>query len=124
MLADDAAWSMPPLASWFGGRDALTVFLRTGPLSGDWRWRHLPARANGQAAVGVYAWDAEEESYLPFALDVMTLEGERIKEVTAFITRSTLGRDRHFYARWPEQSLDPAKVVDVFERFGLPGRLD
>ena len=28
-----------------------------GPLSGAWRWRHLPAHVNGQAAVGVYAWD-------------------------------------------------------------------
>lgn len=57
-------------------------------LSGNFRWRHLPARANGQAAVGCYTWHPEEESFLPFALDVLTLDGERIKEVTAFITRS------------------------------------
>jgi hypothetical protein len=49
-LAEDAAWSMPPLATWYRGHDALTVFLTRGPLSGDWRWRHLPTRANGQAA--------------------------------------------------------------------------
>ena len=74
-----------------------------GPLSGDWRWRHLPARANGQAAVGSYAWYPEDESYRPFALDVLTLDRGRIKEITSFITRSTLSRDRHFYERWPEQ---------------------
>src|SRR5687767_12657018 len=34
MLAEDAAWSMPPLAAWFSGRDALTGFLILGPLSG------------------------------------------------------------------------------------------
>jgi RNA polymerase sigma-70 factor (ECF subfamily) len=124
MLAEDAAWSMPPLASWFGGLDQLRVFLRVGPLSGEWRWRHLPAHANGQPAVGVYSWDAEEESYLPFALDVMTLEGSRIKEITAFITRSTDARDPEFYARWPAQPLDPSKVMAVFERFGLPARVD
>ena len=124
MLAEDAAWSMPPLAAWFSGREALTGFLKLGPLSGDWRWRHLPARANGQAAVGSYCWYAEEQSYLPFALDVLTLDGPSIKEVTSFITRSTLGKDPHFYERWPEQTMDLSRVGAAFERFGLPDRLD
>jgi RNA polymerase sigma-70 factor, ECF subfamily len=124
MLAEDAAWSMPPLPGWFKGHDALRGFLIRGPLSGDWRWRHLPARASGQAAVGSYSWYEEDESYRPFALDVLTLDGARIKGITSFITRSTLSRDRHFYERWPEQRFDPAQVVGAFERFGLPGRLD
>jgi RNA polymerase sigma-70 factor (ECF subfamily) len=124
MLAEDAAWSMPPLAAWFSGRDALEGFLRMGPLSGDWRWRHLPARANGQAAVGSYSWYDEEDAYLPFALDVLTLDGARIGQVTSFITRSTIGRDRHFYERWPEQPLDSSARLSVFQRFGLPDRLE
>jgi RNA polymerase sigma-70 factor, ECF subfamily len=124
MLAKDAAWSMPPLAAWFSGHDALREFLSLGPLSGDWRWRHVPARANGQAAVGSYAWHAGEEAYLPFALDVLTLEGTQIKEITSFITRSTLGRDPDFYLRWPQQPVDLSTVMASFERFGLPGRLD
>jgi RNA polymerase sigma-70 factor, ECF subfamily len=126
MLAKDAAWSMPPLAAWFHGHDALTGFLVAGPLSGDWRWRHLPAHASGQAAVGSYAWYAEEDTYRPFALDVLTLDGEgRLKEITSFITRSTLSRDRHFYEHYPEQPLeDPSKILVAFERFGLPDRLD
>jgi RNA polymerase sigma-70 factor (ECF subfamily) len=124
MLAEDAAWSMPPLPAWFKGHDGIIGFLVRGPLSGDWRWRHLPAHANGQAAVGSYAWYAEEDAYRPFALDVLTLEGARIKEITSFITRSTLSRDRHFYERWPEQHIDESTVVAAFERFGLPGRLD
>lgn len=123
MLAEDAAWSMPPLAAWFSGHDALAGFLIRGPLSGDWRWRHLPARANGQAAVGSYCWHEGEQAYLPFALDVLTLDGAQIKEVTSFITRSTISRDVDFYQRWPEQPADAAEVGAVFERFGLPGRL-
>jgi RNA polymerase sigma-70 factor, ECF subfamily len=123
MLAEDAAWSMPPLASWFSGLDEVTVFLRRGPLSGEWDWRHVAARASGQAAVGVYSWDAGERAHLPFALDVLTLDGDRIKAVTAFITRSIEGRDREYYARWPAQPLDPARAA-AFERFGLPRRLD
>ena len=124
MLAEDAAWSMPPLPAWFHGRDALTGFLVRGPLSGDWRWRHLPARANGQAAVASYCWYEEDEVYRPFALDVLTLDSGRIKEITSFITRSTLSRDRHFYERWPEQEFDGSEVSAAFERFGLPDRLE
>ena len=124
MLAEDAAWSMPPLAAWFSGHDALAGFLIRGPLSGDWRWRHLPAQANGQAAVGSYCWHEGEQAYLPFALDVLTLDGAQIKEVTSFITRSTISRDVDFYQRWPEQPADAAEVGAVFEPFGLPGRLD
>jgi RNA polymerase sigma-70 factor, ECF subfamily len=124
MLAEDAAWSMPPLAAWFTGRDGLTGFLVRGPLSGDWRWRHLPAWASGQPAVGSYCWYAPEQSYRPFALDVLTLDGTGIKEITSFITRSTVGDDPDFYERWPEQPIDSARVTDFFERFGLPGRLD
>jgi RNA polymerase sigma-70 factor (ECF subfamily) len=124
MLAEDAAWSMPPLATWYRGHDALTGFLTVGPLSGEWRWRHLPARANGQPAVGCYTWHADQETYLPFALDVLTLRGAQIKEITAFIARSTDVRDREVFARWPDQPPDPSKVVAIFERCGLPGRLD
>jgi RNA polymerase sigma-70 factor (ECF subfamily) len=124
MLAEDAAWSMPPLPGWFSGHEALRGFLVVGPLSGDWRWRHLPARASGQAAVGSYAWYEEDQAYRPFALDVLTLDGLRIKAITSFITRATLSTDRHFYERWPEQPFDDGNVVAAFERFGLPGRLD
>jgi RNA polymerase sigma-70 factor (ECF subfamily) len=123
MLAEDAAWSMPPLAAWFRGHDALTRFLIRGPLSGDWRWRHLPAHANGQAAVGSYCWHEGEQAYLPFALDVLTLDGAQIKDVTSFITRSAISRDVDFYERWPEQPADAAEGA-TFERFGLPGCLD
>jgi RNA polymerase sigma-70 factor (ECF subfamily) len=116
---------MPPLAAWFRGHEALRGFLQFGPLSGDWRWRHLPARANGQAAVGCYAWYENEGCYRPFALDVLSLEGTKIKEVTSFITRSTLSRDLQSYVRYPEQPLeDDSRILAAFERFGLPDRLD
>jgi RNA polymerase sigma-70 factor (ECF subfamily) len=124
MLAEDAAWSMPPLAAWFSGRDALTGFLRVGPLSGEWRWRHHPAHANGQPAVGSYCWYEPEKAYLPFALDVLTLEGSRIKAITSFITRATEGEDVEFYLRWPAQPTDVSEMAAKFERFDLPGRLD
>jgi RNA polymerase sigma-70 factor (ECF subfamily) len=123
MLAKDAAWSMPPLASWYFG-DELPDFLRVGPLSGEWRWKHVATHANGQPAVGAYTWDEAEGAYLPFALDVLTLEGDRIKQVTAFITRAVASEDREYFMRWPTQANDADKVMSVFEAFGLPARLD
>jgi RNA polymerase sigma-70 factor, ECF subfamily len=118
MLAEDAAWSMPPLASWFGGLEQVRGFLERGPLSGEWRWRHLPASANGQPAVAAYHWDEASGTHLPFALDVMTLEGDRIRQITAFITRTTELDD---FSRWPEAPLDRRLA---FEAFGLPARVE
>jgi RNA polymerase sigma-70 factor (ECF subfamily) len=123
MLAeDDAAWSMPPLASWYGGLAEIEIFLRRGPLSGDWRWRHMPGRANGQLAVGTYTWVEAAQTHLAFSLDVLTLDGERIKEITAFVVRTADTPDG--YSRWPEYAADTSRVQSVFNRFGLPDHLD
>ena len=124
MLAEDAAWSMPPLASWYRGQEAIAAFLAGAPLSGEWQWRHLPTRVSGQAAIAAYTRDAETGAYLPFALDVLTLRGERIQEITSFITRE-LGAldDPEYYVRFPDQALDRRKL-GAFEQFGLPARLD
>ncbi|TML24360.1 MAG: sigma-70 family RNA polymerase sigma factor [Actinobacteria bacterium] len=124
MLTEDASFSMPPLRSWFGGREAIRIFLAGWPLSGIWRWRHLPVRSNGQPALAFYAWDGEVESYLPFALNVLTLRDDRISDVTAFIARAADDPDRRVLARLPEQPYDPLRLAAAFERFGLPERLD
>ena len=89
MLADeDAAWSMPPLASWYGGLAEIEVFLRNGPLSGDWRWRHLPARANGQLAVGTYTWVEAERTHIPFSpRRAHARRARRSRTITAFVVR-------------------------------------
>ncbi|HEV2727092.1 MAG TPA: sigma-70 family RNA polymerase sigma factor [Solirubrobacterales bacterium] len=122
MLTEDVAWSMPPLASWYGGIDEVEVFLRTKPLSGEWRWRHRPTIANGQLAVGTYTWMEQQETHAPFSLDVITLERDRIKEVTAFVVRPADTKDG--YARWPDRAADPRRVESVFRRFGLPDHVD
>jgi RNA polymerase sigma-70 factor, ECF subfamily len=125
MLAEDATFAMPPLATWFGGREAISIFLAGWPLSGDWRWRALPVRANGQHALAFYSWDPDDEAYRPFALNVLAFDAEgRIKDVTAFISRSTPVPDREVIARLPEQPPDPERLAAAFENFGLPDRLD
>jgi RNA polymerase sigma-70 factor, ECF subfamily len=123
MLTEDATFAMPPLGTWFRGRDAIAVFLAGWPLSGKWRWRQVQVRANGQVALAFYSWDPDQESYLPFALNVLTLRGARISDVAAFIARSTPSPDRELLARLPEQPADPQRLMAAFERFGLPERL-
>ena len=97
MLTEDATWSMPPIASWYRGLDDIAVFLREGALVPS--WRHAPTHANGQPAVGCYMWNPERGCYLPAVVDVLTLRGDRIASVTAFIS------------------------AEIFPSFGLPAEL-
>jgi RNA polymerase sigma-70 factor, ECF subfamily len=94
MLSEEATWSMPPYLSLYRGHEQIARFIRDGPL--QVRWRHLPARANGQLAVGCYGWKDERGRYEAMVLDVFTLDGPRLAAVTSFVT--------------PE----------IFDRFGLP----
>jgi RNA polymerase sigma-70 factor (ECF subfamily) len=122
MLTEDATFAMPPLRTWYGGAD-LPDFLRVGPLSGQWRWRHVLVRSNGQPALGFYAWNEDRQAYLAFALNVLTLRGNRVSDVVAFINRSIESTDPESYARYPEEPVDPERMAGYFERFGLPAEL-
>jgi RNA polymerase sigma-70 factor, ECF subfamily len=124
MLTEDAAFTMPPLRTWFRGRDAIRVWLAGSPLSGAWRWRATYVRANGQPALAFYSWDPDEETYLPFALNVLTLRGVEISEVDAFICRQPPAPDREVIARMPEHPYDPERLAAAFGNFDLPERLD
>jgi RNA polymerase sigma-70 factor (ECF subfamily) len=123
MLCEDATFAMPPLASWYAGREAIAIWAARWPLSGAWRWRTLPARANGQPALGFYAWNEQDASYRPFALNVLALRGAQVSDVTAFIARSAEPRAAEVFERYPDQPVDAIKVGAVFERFGLPLQL-
>jgi RNA polymerase sigma-70 factor, ECF subfamily len=123
LLAEDAVWSMPPLGSWYRGAGAIAIFLATAPLNGRWRWRHLPARASGQPAVGAYVLGADG-AYRAFALDVLTLRGDRIEAITSFIDRTLALRDGDDFSVWPEYPADPGRAAAYFSVFGLPERLD
>ncbi|HEY6672815.1 MAG TPA: RNA polymerase subunit sigma-70, partial [Solirubrobacterales bacterium] len=71
-----------------------------------------------------YSWDAEQGAHVPFAVNVLTFEGEKIKEVDAFIVRASMDPDPDVQARTPEQPADYEKLAAAYERFGLPARLD
>jgi RNA polymerase sigma-70 factor, ECF subfamily len=123
MLAEDATFAMPPLATWYSTREGIAGWARNFSMSGAWRWRALVTRANGQAALAFYAWDEGERAYLPFALNVLGFRGGEVSDVTAFIARSTESENPEDYERFPEQPADERTLEGTFTRFGLPDRL-
>ena len=114
MLVNDATWSMPPLPTWYRGRQAIEEWI-TGEVFGE-KWRHLVTRASGQLAVGCYTFDNDRRCYIASVLDVLTLDGGRIASVTGFITVRT--------GPAAGQRDDRSWGTDAFPRFGLPGELD
>jgi RNA polymerase sigma-70 factor, ECF subfamily len=123
MLAEDATFAMPPMATWYRTRDGIAQWARGFPMSGLWRWRATLTRANGQPALAFYAWDEDVGAHLPFALNVLTLHGRLVSDVTAFIVRETDASDPDVQIRLPERPFDDRLLTGVFERFGLPDRL-
>jgi RNA polymerase sigma-70 factor, ECF subfamily len=99
MLADDATLAMPPMPTWYRGRDTIAAFFARWPLASDLRWRVVPVRASGQLALGFYMGGRESGSFKPHGINVLALRGEQIVEITAFLT------------------------PDAFGRFGLPGEI-
>jgi RNA polymerase sigma factor (sigma-70 family) len=77
----------------------VAAFLPDGPLRLEWRL--APTDVNGRLAFGCYAADPEGGTYLPHSVDVITLRGDRIAAITAFLDQG----------------------ADAFARLGLPGSL-
>jgi RNA polymerase sigma-70 factor, ECF subfamily len=92
MLTDDATLTMPPIPTWYRGRDAVGAFLRAWPLGGRSRWRMIRVRANAQLGFGHYAWRADRGCFAAHSLNVLTLEGAQIADITAFLEPETFAR--------------------------------
>jgi len=99
LLTEDATIAMPPFRTWYAGREALRHFLRKTPLRGR-NWRVLPSHANGQVGFATYRVSEETCTYHWHSMEVITLRGDRIAEIIAFI--------------------DP----ESFTHFGMPATLD
>jgi RNA polymerase sigma-70 factor (ECF subfamily) len=77
LLRADVELEMPPIPTWFTGRDAVVGFLASRVMSRG-RWRLTPTRANGQPAVIVHNGDD------PYGIQVLTVRGDRIARITSF----------------------------------------
>jgi RNA polymerase sigma-70 factor (ECF subfamily) len=74
-------------------------------------WHHVPVRANGQLAVACYIYEPGQARFMPGVIDVLTIAGDRIAGVTAFLAPEMAGR--------PATSTE-LSGAGLFAHFGLP----
>jgi RNA polymerase sigma-70 factor, ECF subfamily len=108
MLTSDVRYSMPPPPTCLRGHAAVRAFVREDVF--PYRWQHRATIANGQLAIGGYILHAGRGRYVASAIDVLTLDGERITAIDAFITAEL---QRQF-------GYDGSLAQADFTRFGLP----
>ncbi|MET0741600.1 MAG: RNA polymerase subunit sigma-70 [Candidatus Nanopelagicales bacterium] len=88
VLSDDCRLSMPPTISWFDGRGAivelmLEAFDRSSP--GYMGQLHVvPTSVNRQLAAANYLRKPGSDVFEALALDVLTIEGDKVVEVVTF----------------------------------------
>jgi len=93
LLREDATLSMPPLPTWYAGRDAISAAAQTMIFAGEarGRWLMQPVRANRQPACAVYQRD-EAGVYHAFGISVLTFEQDRVADIITFIDPALFSR--------------------------------
>jgi RNA polymerase sigma-70 factor (ECF subfamily) len=86
LLREDARLTMPPIPTWYEGREAIMTAQQQGWDPEFGQLRSLVAAANTQPAAAHYLRQPGEEEYRPLALDVLRLEGGRVAEITTFVS--------------------------------------
>ena len=92
MLREDASFSMPPLPTWFRGRDAIADFLTARVFRSAWRFEVTSAA--GQPAMVGRRRNPVSGRYELRVLTVLTFDGERIAAITTFLGPAVLERFR------------------------------
>jgi RNA polymerase sigma-70 factor (TIGR02960 family) len=82
LLRADVELEMPPIPTWFTGRDAVLGFL-TDVVLHPGLWHMVPSRANGQPACVVYRRSGTGH-YEAYGVQVLTLIGPHIARITSF----------------------------------------
>jgi RNA polymerase sigma-70 factor, ECF subfamily len=84
LLLQDVELEMPPFLTWFSGRDAVGSFISARASAAPHRWRTVPTRANGQAALAVYLLGADDGHHA-HSVQVFTFAGSGIARIVAFV---------------------------------------
>ena len=84
LLRDDAVLAMPPLPTWFTGREQIGLFLRSHVLHRPGDFKMIPTAANGQPALAEYR-RGRDGVRRAFGIQVLTLSASRIARVVAFL---------------------------------------
>ncbi len=98
LLTYDATWDMPPFLGWYRGADNIGELISTRCPGGVEDMPMVATTANGQPAFGLYMRQPDGH-FEPFHLQVLDLDGESVRHVSAFFDKR------------------------LFARFGLPDRL-
>jgi RNA polymerase sigma-70 factor (ECF subfamily) len=93
LLKEDATFSMPPVPTWYHGRDTIGAAVGSTIFSGEarGRWHLMPARANTQPAFAVYQ-RGESGDYRVFGIQVLTFDGNQVSDVTTFVDPALIPR--------------------------------
>lgn len=83
LLRADVELEMPPIPTWFTGRDAVCGFLARVVLHTPDQWRLTYTRANGAPAFAMYK-RAPDGALRAHGLDVLSLADGRIARIVAF----------------------------------------
>jgi RNA polymerase sigma-70 factor (TIGR02960 family) len=84
LLTEDVWVRMPPVPLEYQGRELAARFFAAVAFRQGRRYRMVPARANGQPALGVYLRDPHAAIAHAFGLFVLTLRGDRVSAITRF----------------------------------------
>jgi len=87
LFTDRAVWEMPPFPEWYTGPVSIARLIDTKCPGQVHDMIMLPTSANGQPAFGLYM-KQEDGSFVPFHLQVLTLEEEKVSHVGAFFDTS------------------------------------
>lgn len=93
LLKEDATFSMPPFPAWFQSRDAIGTFFTASVFAPNLAWRLRLISASGQSGFAAYQYDAATDSYQAHAIHVLTVDGDGIISLTAFLNPALF---RHF----------------------------
>jgi RNA polymerase sigma-70 factor (ECF subfamily) len=85
LLTKDVTWSMPPLAQWYEGIDAVVAFAVAVPMTRCPSWRYRILTANGQPAVAFYVGANPAARHDAWSITVLSLRGDRITGITSFL---------------------------------------
>ena len=83
LLRDDAVVEMPPLPTWFTGRDRIQRFLQSHVLRQPGEFVMIPTAANGQPALAEYRRGPDGVHHA-HGVQVLTVTDSRVARIAAF----------------------------------------
>jgi RNA polymerase sigma-70 factor, ECF subfamily len=90
LLREDIALEMPPLLTWFAGRDTVLRFVAASLLPGPGLLRLVPVTANGQPAFAVYEREPDG-TFRAHAIQVLGVTDTGIARIVAFADPTLFG---------------------------------